>query len=77
MGLLLPLVADLRGVVLLVVRVAELAVAVEGHLGVEGVDLAVGREDERVDLDEIGVALDVGVVELQEDVDGAVVGLRG
>ena len=39
-GRLLALVAHLGGVVLLVLGVAELAVAVEGDLGVEGVDLA-------------------------------------
>jgi hypothetical protein len=41
-GRLLALVAHLGGLVLLVVGVAELGVAVEGDLGVEGVDLAVG-----------------------------------
>ena len=44
----------------LVVGVAEHRVVVEGDLGVERVHLAVGREDQRVDLDEVGVALDVG-----------------
>jgi hypothetical protein len=56
------------------VVVAELGVAVEGDLGVEGVDLAGRLEDQRVDLDQVGVALGVGGVELEEDVDGALGG---
>ena len=76
-GRRLALVALLGGVVLLVLGVAEHGVAVEGDLGVEGVHPAVGREDERVDLDQVGVALDVGPVELLEDVDRALGGLRG
>ena len=63
------------------VVVAVLGVVVERDLGVERVHLAVGREDERVDLDEVAVAVDVRVVQLQEDVDRAVgrrrVELRG
>ena len=51
---------------------AERGVVVERHLGVERVHLALGREDERVDLDQIGVALDVAAPQLQQDVDGAV-----
>ena len=51
---------------------AEGGIVVEGHLRVERVYLAVGRQHERVDLDEVRVALDVAVVELHEDVGGAV-----
>ena len=57
---LLPLVAHLRGLVRLPVGVAEGGVVVERDLGVERVDLARRREDQRVDLDQVGVALDVG-----------------
>ena len=53
-------VAHLGGVVLGVVGVTEYRVVVEGDLGVERVHPAVGREDQRVDLDEVGVALGVG-----------------
>ena len=73
---LLALVPHLRRVVLLVVGMAEHRVAVERDLRVERVHLARGLEDQRVDLDEVGVAVDVGAVQLQEDVDCAVVGLR-
>ena len=75
-GGLLALVADLGGLVLLVVGVAERRVAVERDLGVERVHLAGRLEDQRVDLDEVGVALDVGRVELEQDVDRALGGLR-
>jgi hypothetical protein len=51
-------------------------VAVEGDLGVECVDLAGRLEDQRVDLGQVGVALGVGGVELQQDVDRAVGGGR-
>ena len=61
----LALVADLGGVVVAPL-VAELGVVVEGDLGVEGVDLAVGRDDQRVDLGQVGVALGVGGVELEQ-----------
>ena len=50
----------------------EHGVVVERDLGVERVHLAVGREDERVDLAQVGVALDVGRVELEQDVDRTV-----
>ena len=50
----LPLVAHLRRVVLALVGVPERRVVVERHLGVERVHAAVGREDQRVDLDEVG-----------------------
>jgi hypothetical protein len=43
---------------------AEGGVVVEGDLGVERVHLPVGGEHQRVDLDEVGVALDVAAVEL-------------
>ena len=49
--------------------VAEGGVVVEGHLGVERVDATVGGEDERVDLDEVGVAFGVAAVQLDEDVE--------
>ena len=75
-GRLLALVAHLGGLVLLVVGVAERRVAVERDLGVEGVDLAGGLQDQRVDLGEVGVALGVGRVELPQDVDGALGGGR-
>ena len=73
---LLALVAHLRRVVLLVVGMAEHGVVVERDLRVERMHLARRREDQRVDLDEVGVAVDVGAVELEQDVDRAVVGLR-
>ena len=44
--------------------VAERRVVVEGDLGVERVDLARRLEDQGVDLDEVGVTLDVRPVEL-------------
>ena len=56
--------------------VAEGGVVVEGDLGVEGVDPPVGREDQRVDLDEVGVELDERLVQLLEDRDGAAAGGR-
>src|SRR2546421_289746 len=43
-------------------------VVVEADLGVEGVDLPVGREDQRVDLDQLRVTLDEAAVELLQDV---------
>src|SRR5947207_1332493 len=42
--------------------VAVGGVVVEGDLGVEGVDAAVGPEDQRVDLDEVGVERHEGPV---------------
>ena len=74
-GGLLALVAHLGGLVV-VPLVAELGVVVERDLGVEGVDPTVGGQDQRVDLDQVGVAVDVGGVELGQDVDGAVGGGR-
>ncbi len=65
-------VAHLRRVVLLVLGVAEHRVVVERDLGVERVHTTVGREDERVDLDQVGVALGVRTPELEQDVDRAV-----
>ena len=50
---------------------AEGRLVVEGDLGVEGADLTRGGEDERVDLDEIGIALEVAAVEPQDRVDDA------
>ena len=64
-----------RGV-LLPLGMAERGVLVERHLGVERVHLAIGRQDQRVDLDEIGVAVDVRVKQLHQDVDRAVGGRR-
>ena len=55
--------------------VAERSIAVEGHLRIECVDLTGGLEDQRVDLDQVGVALGVGPVELQQDVDRAIGGV--
>ena len=56
---LLALVAHLRRVVLLVVGVTEHRVVVERHLRVERVHAPVRREDQRVDLAEVRVALGV------------------
>ena len=56
---LLARVAHLRRVVLDVVGVAEHRVVVERDLRVERVHAAVGREDQRVDLHEVGVAFGV------------------
>ena len=47
---------------------------IEGDLGVERVHPAVGREDERVDLDEVGVAFDVAAVERDEHLGDALLG---
>ena len=49
-----------------VVRMAEQRVVVERDLGVERRDLAVGGDDQRVDLDERRVLGDEGVVELAQ-----------
>ncbi len=54
---------------------AEGGVVVEGHLGVEHPYLAVGGEHERVDLDEVGVTVDVALVELDQDLGRAFSGL--
>src|SRR6187402_3868860 len=51
-----------------VARVTELRVLVERHLAVEGDDLAILREDQRVDLDERRVLAGVDGVELDEHV---------
>ena len=59
-GRLLPLVAHLGGLVLVPLGWRKAALSSRRDLGVEGVDPAVGREDQRVDLDQVGVALDVG-----------------
>ena len=75
-GVDLTLVPRLGCVVLLVVGVLVGGVAVEAHLGVEGMDLTGGLEDQGVDLDQIGVALGVGGVELHQDVNRAIGGLR-
>ena len=64
LGQPLALVELLGAGELLPLGVAEGGVVVEGHLGVEGVDPAVGREDQRVDLDQVAVALDVAAVQL-------------
>ena len=53
--------------VLLPLGVAEGRVVVEGDLGVERVHLAVGREDQRVDLGEVAVAFDVAAVERHQE----------
>ena len=58
-GGLLPLVAHLGRVVLLVVGVAEHRAVVERHLRIERVHATIRREDQRVDLDEVRVALGV------------------
>src|SRR5207248_313742 len=55
---------------------AECRAVVEGDLGVEGVHLALRSEDERVDLHEVGVALDEAAIELLQDVDSAVESTR-
>ena len=47
-------------------RMAERGVAVEADLGVEGVHLAVGPEDQRVDLGEVAVALGEAAVQLDD-----------
>ena len=73
-GELLARVAHLGGVVVGVVGVTEDRVVVERDLGVERVHAPVGREDQRVDLHQVGVAVDVGLVQLHEDVDRALGG---
>ena len=75
-GQLLALVELLGGPVLVPLRVAERGVVVEADLGVEGVHLAVGREDQRVDLGQVAVALGEAAVQLDQDVGGAVDGRR-
>ena len=71
-GQLLALVELLGGAELVPLGVAEGGVVVEADLGVEGVHLAVGLEDQRVDLGQVAVALGEAAVELDEDVGGAV-----
>ena len=71
-GELLALVELLGRGVLVPLGMAERGVAVEAHLGVERVHTAVGREDQRVDLGEVAVALDVAAVQLRQDLGGAV-----
>jgi hypothetical protein len=71
----LALVALLRRFVLGPV-VAEGGVVVERHLGVERVHSPAGRQDQGIDLDEVGVAIDIGAVQLRQDVDRAVGGAR-
>ena len=61
---------------LLPLGMAELGVAVEAHLGVERVDLALRLEDQRVDLGEVAVALGVAAVEEDEDLGDAVQRVR-
>ena len=77
LGQPLALVELLGGPVLVPLRMAERGVVVEAHLGVERVHLAVGREDERVDLGQVAVALGEAAVQLHEDVGGAVDRLAG
>ena len=76
-GQLLAFVEHLGAGELVPLGVAEGGVVVEGHLGVEGVDLALGREDERVDLGQVAVALGEAAVQLHEDLGGAVDGGSG
>jgi len=75
-GGLLALVTRLGLVVLRVVLVAEDGVGVEGDLGIEHMHPALRREDQRVDLDEVGVAFGVGHIQLAQDLDGLVGGGR-
>src|SRR5262249_27477495 len=63
--ILLRLVAQLRDV-----RAAEERVVVEAHLGVEGEQLALSGEDERVDLDHGGVELAEGAVAAEQGLHG-------
>ena len=69
---------ELMGVALTVVEVggagelrpfgvAEGRIVVQGHLGIEGVHPPVGSEDQGVDLDQVGVALDEATVEAEQD----------
>jgi hypothetical protein len=48
---------------------SEGGVVVEADLGVERVDLSVGRQDQRIDLDQIGIAIDEAPVKLPQNVD--------
>ena len=73
---LLARVAHLRRVVLDVVGVTEHRVVVERDLRVERVHATVGCEDQWVDLDQVGVAFGVAAVELEQDLDRALGGLR-
>ena len=76
LGLIGGLLADiaLLGGLVFGPFVAERRVVVEGDLGVECVHATVWTKDERVDLDEIGIAIHVGVVQLQQDADRTVLG---
>ena len=56
--------------------VAEVGVAVKGDFGVECMHLAGGLEDQRVDFHQVGVAVDVRGVELAQDVDRTLGGIR-
>src|ERR671917_344662 len=62
---------------LLVLRVPEAGVLVEGHLRVEREDGAVGRLGQRVDLDQGGILLGEGVPQLDGDGDHLVAHLGG
>jgi len=73
----LALIAGLGPVELRIRLVPEHRVGVEGDLGVEDVDPAVVGEDQWVDLDEVGVAVHIRLVEPAEDVDGALHGGLG
>ena len=70
---------DLLGVLfrqiaqLLHVRMAVEGVGIEGDLGIEAAQLAVGGDDQRVDLEHLHVLRDEGVVELH----GEIIGLLG
>jgi hypothetical protein len=54
----------------------EGGVVVEADLGVEGVHPTVRREDQRVDLGQVAVTVHVAAVELEQNVDGPVLGGR-
>ena len=57
-------------------RMTERGAVVQADFGVERIDAPVFREDQRVDLDQIGVAFDKGVVELLDQENRLIDGFR-
>ena len=70
------LIARLGFVEFCIVFVAEHGVGVQGDFGVKNVNSVVWGQNQGVDFDKVCVALNVGIVELQHDVDGTLNGFR-
>jgi hypothetical protein len=63
----LPLVELVDVTELLPLGMAEGGVVVQGHLGIQGVNLPLRCQDQRVDLDQVGVTLHIAAVEGHQD----------